>query len=76
MSEHEAIEIARRVAEAENWPWDAPVKARRAKRWGFFGAISWTVVTNGDGRSESIVAIAIDDASGEVTNKRHVRLAA
>jgi hypothetical protein len=65
----EALIAARATAAAEGWPWREPVQVRRKRSWFFFGPARWEVWTNADSIGSN-VRIVIDEASGEVQEKR------
>lgn len=73
MTEQEAIDIALKLIEAEDWPVMGKISARRARRWWFFGPYVWFVMSSLYGWGE-IVIVEIDDATGEILQqgfKRH-----
>ena len=65
MTKDEAIQIAKTVAEKEDWPWREPVFATRQRTFFFFGPATWYVTTNADQRGGN-VNVYIADATGEV----------
>lgn len=54
ISEHEAIEIARRVAAEKGWRWEEPVVARRTRTLFIVGPAEWEVTTNADKRGTNV----------------------
>jgi hypothetical protein len=75
MTEKEAIEKARLIAEQEGWPWLEPVKAGlwedKEKTWLFTKSIyrkKWSVTTNYLNRGAN-VKISFDAETGEVLEK-------
>lgn len=68
MTEAEAIALARRVAEAEGWPWQEPVVARRYRTLLLVGKRCWHVSSNADVRGCN-VNVHIEDSSGLVVAK-------
>lgn len=69
MTADEALDVARAVAAAEGWPWQEPVAVRRQKSWVLFGSASWEVWTNAEWRGSN-GRIVIDEATGQITDKR------
>lgn len=69
MTADEALNLARAVAAAEGWPWQEPVRARRQRAWLFFGSTRWEIWTNAESLGSN-VCVVIDEASGEVKEKR------
>lgn len=70
MTEQEAIEIAKKVAETEGWGWIEPVSAHCRRRW-FFGRRVWFIWSNAGSRG-TIVRVKIDDATGKVLQKGYM----
>jgi hypothetical protein len=68
MTEAEAIERARQVAEAEGWPWEEPISAITKKKGLFSKLVYWQMISNGRCRGRNAI-ICIDDESGEVLTK-------
>ena len=68
MTEGEVIERARRVAEAEGWPWEEPVSAKARKKGLFSKSYYWDIISNWSGLGRNVI-IYIDDDTGEVTGK-------
>jgi hypothetical protein len=65
LSREQAIDIARAAAAERGWPWLGRVIAHRSRRWLFFGAQRWEVLTNADGRGCN-ARILIDDTGAVV----------
>jgi len=63
MTQGEAIELARKLAERNNWTWREPVRAVRSRRW-FVGRSIWKVISNADSKGCN-VTVEIDDISHE-----------
>jgi hypothetical protein len=72
MTEPEALALARAVAEREGWPFLEPVSIVYRRRW-FGRGGTWTIHTHINTMSAQ-VGITIDDATGEVLEKRFVNL--
>jgi hypothetical protein len=70
MTEPEALALARAVAEGEAWPFLEPVSIVYRRRW-FGRGGTWTIHTHINAMSAH-VGITIDDATGEVLEKRFV----
>lgn len=68
----DAIAIARAAAEAEGWPWQAPLHVRRQRKFMFFGPALWHITTNAMARGGS-VRVTVDEISGQVRSKGLVR---
>lgn len=68
MTQAEVIERARRVAEAEGWPWEEPVSALARKKGLLSKSFYWDIMTNCNGLGRNVI-IYIDDETGEVTGK-------
>jgi hypothetical protein len=68
MTEAEAIERARRVAEAEGWPWEEQISAMTRKKGLFSNSLYWQVISNRPMRGRNAI-ICIDDETGEVLTK-------
>jgi len=63
MTREEAIEIAKKTAEANGWPWSEPVQA--IKRGFFPFKQSWEVLSNADRRGANVL-VEIDERSGSI----------
>ncbi|MCI0712828.1 MAG: hypothetical protein L0154_21915 [Chloroflexi bacterium] len=68
MTEQEAIEIARKVAEAEGWYWTEPCETKLYRHWWLLGRLKWCVRSNADYWGANVV-VTIDDATGKVLRK-------
>lgn len=67
MTSEDAIEIARRVAVAEGWPWFEPVSVRRKRRL-LTRRPFWRVLSHADSRGMNVL-VTIDDETGKVLSK-------
>lgn len=65
MTEYDAIQIAKAVAETEKWPWRQPVSATRYRTFFIFGRAIWYVMSNADQQGGN-VNVQIDDTTGEI----------
>ena len=72
MTEGEALALARTVAEAQGWPFLAPVSIVFRRRW-FRRGGTWTILTHINVMGGN-VGITIDDATRQVIAKRFVNL--
>jgi hypothetical protein len=68
MTDVEAIERARRVAQAEGWPWEEPISATTKKKGLFSKSLYWQIISNRRYRGMNAI-ICIDDDTGEVLTK-------
>jgi hypothetical protein len=64
----EAMELARKVALEEGWPWEGPIRAMHQRR-GWFGPRCWNICSNAECRGRN-VWISIDEATGSVLSSR------
>ena len=72
LTEAEALALARTVAEAQGWPFLAPVSIVFRRRWFRRGA-TWTILTHINVTGGN-VGITFDDATRQVIAKRFVTL--
>ena len=65
LSRDQAVQIARRVADGEGWPWIEPVEAVAKRTFPLVGRRYWQVTTNSRFETRS-VKVQIDAATGRV----------
>jgi len=68
----EAIEIARRAANARGWRWETPVRVTRSRRFLLFGRASYEIWTNADVRGCNARFI-VDGENGSVRRAAWLR---
>lgn len=68
MTEQEAIEIAKKVAEDQGWAWVEPVRAEHGRPW--FGKGGWWEIRDNDSTRGRKVYIKIDDLTGAIIEKQ------
>lgn len=74
MAENEIIEIAKRYALEQQWPWEDPVKVLPQRRFMFFGRPrAWCIMTNTNFTGSNVI-IWIDDATRTVVNGNFIPL--
>jgi hypothetical protein len=69
MTATEAIEIARKVAVGQGWPWEDPIHAMRRRRGWLSTGRFWDVLSNARSRGNN-VSITIDNSDATVLNFR------
>lgn len=67
MTHDEAITVAKEFAAARGYTWRGTMWATKRRRFGFFGAPTWHVMSNA-GCIGCNVYVDIDDATGRVTH--------
>ena len=67
MTEDEAIQLARSIAEQEGWPWRGTVTASRSRR-GLVGRPEWLITSNAQARGLN-VRVRIDDHTGQILSR-------
>ncbi len=70
MTETEAAQIARQLADAEGWAWIDPPLCTHHKGW-FGRPGKWEVFSNRNGLGAK-VRVVIDDLNGEVIDKGYI----
>ena len=65
MTEGEVVDLAKRIASSNGWPWIVPVQVKRKRRLLGLGVGYWTVLSNSDSIGCSIY-LEIDDSTGAV----------
>lgn len=68
MTEDEVLEIVRRVAAEEGWPYSEPVLVTRRRPWLRRTGGTWEIFTNRNFMGGNI-RIVVDDDTGEIVNK-------
>ena len=63
MTESEALRLAKKIADTNNWIWLEPIMIQKRRRW--FGSPKWIVRTNCNARGCNIL-IEIDEPSQRV----------
>jgi hypothetical protein len=73
MTQEEAIERARQVAEAEGWPWLERIDAD-IRKTGIFGSgpLMWQITTHSPNLGGNAI-ICIDDETGQILRKEYYR---
>lgn len=72
MTEQEAIETAKKVAEAEGWYWAEPCETELFRRW-ILGPRLWMVWSNAKTFGAN-VGIVIKASTGRVIRKEYIRM--
>jgi hypothetical protein len=65
ITEQQALEIARRVAEERGWPWVEPVRAATRREFIVYGRETWEVWSNAESRGDN-VRVVLDVRDGFV----------
>ncbi len=70
MTESEAVQRAREIAEAKGWAWVEPSTSCFRRAW-FGGGGKWQIFSNASGLGAK-VRIVIDDATGTVLEEGYI----